>query len=120
VGSRFRGSEVHGSEVLGSEVQGLFAAGEVQGYRAYVQNFSGFENWGHRLARNGESRASEPNQSSHEKSLSRFVGFRPLKLNCDKRLVFVGWAEARNPTFRIGLNPTYQKPDFSLSHQLQT
>ena len=33
-------------------------------------------------------------------------------------MIFVGWVEVRNPTFQIGLNPTYQKPDFSFRHYL--
>jgi hypothetical protein len=37
-----------------------------------------------------------------------------MKGNRDKHLIFVGWVEARNPTYQIELDPTYLKPDFSL------
>jgi hypothetical protein len=33
-------------------------------------------------------------------------------------VILVGWVEVRNPTLQIGLNPTYQKPDFSFSNKL--
>jgi hypothetical protein len=39
-----------------------------------------------------------------------------LKFNRVKGLILVGWVEARNPTFQMGLNPTYLKPDFPFRH----
>jgi hypothetical protein len=35
-----------------------------------------------------------------------------MKLNPDESLIFVGWVEARNPTYQIELYPTYLNPDF--------